>query len=123
MNKLLYIISLILILSSCTHKQEKLIKFTGETQGTYYAVTYLDKENRNLQTEIDTLLSNFDQSASMWVENSIISKVNRNEPGLEVDEIFIILFKMSQEVYQNSDGAFDPTIGPLVNASRSTCCG
>ena len=114
-NLILFLI--IAFVASCSvPEQYHLIKFTGETQGTYYAVTYFDQDNRIFQMEIDALLYNFDLSASMWVPNSIISKINRNEEGVIPDAIFIRLFKQSKEVYHISNGAFDPTIGPLVNA-------
>ena len=116
MNKFLYIITLVLLLGSCNYKQKTPVRFTGETQGTYYVVTYFDKKNRNFQVEIDTLLRNFDLSASMWVTNSTISKINRNEKGVIPDSIFLHLFKLSKKIYEMSAGSFDPTIGPLVNA-------
>jgi thiamine biosynthesis lipoprotein len=112
----LIIFSLIFLFSCKPHREAKLIKFAGEAQGTYYAVTYFDAKGRNFQNDIDSLLKDFDQTASMWVENSIISKINRNEPDVVVDEVFTALFEMSKDVYVKSEGAFDPTIGPLVNA-------
>lgn len=115
LNTFTILLSIIFIYSCNLNKKEVLVKFRGEAQGTYYAVTYYDQDGRNLQNQIDSLLKDFDFTASMWVENSIISKVNRNEPGIEVDEIFTALFNKSKKVYKSSDGAFDPTIGPLVN--------
>jgi len=112
----LIILSLIFLFSCKPHREVKLIKFAGEAQGTYYAVTYYDAQGRNLQKDIENLLQKFDLVASMWVENSIISKINRNEPDVVVGEVFTTLFEMSKDVYVKSDGAFDPTIGPLVNA-------
>lgn len=105
-----------IILSCSSPKTSKLIKFNGQTQGTYYAVTYYDIDGRNLQNEIEDLLKDFDQTASMWVETSIISKINRNNSRVEINQDFTELFNLSNEVYQKSEGAFDPTIGPLVNA-------
>ena len=117
MKSLIYLIILIFVFTSCVEQKGKtLIKFSGETQGTYYVVTYYDDINRNFQEEIELLLKDFDLVASMWVENSIISKVNRNEAEVEVGEIFSTLFEMSKDVNIKSGGAFDPTIGPLVNA-------
>jgi thiamine biosynthesis lipoprotein len=115
-NPLLVLITILILFVSCNDQKVYLHKFNGEAQGTYYAVTYFDKENRNLQTEIKNLLNDFDQTASMWVPNSIISAINRNEMGIEPDEIFIQLFNQSKEIHQISGGAFDPTVGPLVNA-------
>lgn len=105
------------LLLSCTNiPSGKAIKFNGETQGTYYVVTYYDTQGRNLQKDIENLLHEFDFVASMWVENSIISKINRNKPNVVVGKDFATLFEMSKNVYKKSGGAFDPTIGPLVNA-------
>jgi thiamine biosynthesis lipoprotein len=93
-----------------------MIKLTGQTQGTYYAITYFDKDARNFQPEVDSMLNDFDQSVSLWVPNSVISKINNEEGVVEPDEIFKTLFTMSKKVYTQSGGTFDPTVGPLVNA-------
>jgi thiamine biosynthesis lipoprotein len=62
------------------------------------------------------MLNDFDQSVSLWVPNSVISKINNEEGVVEPDEIFKTLFTMSKKVYTQSGGTFDPTVGPLVNA-------
>jgi thiamine biosynthesis lipoprotein len=91
------------------------VQFRGQAQGTYYAVTYYDSEQRNFQRAVDSLLREFDLTGSMWVENSIISRINRNEAEVDPDAIFIELFNRSKQVHEKSGGAFDPTVGPLVN--------
>jgi len=111
----LIIFSLIFLFSCQPHKEVKLIKFTGEAQGTYYAVTYYDELGINFQSEIDSLLEIFDQSVSVWVPNSIISKINRNEGSVIPDFYFTEVFNLSKEIFQHTNGAFDPTVGPLVN--------
>jgi thiamine biosynthesis lipoprotein len=93
-----------------------MVKFTGETQGTYYAITYFDNDARNFQSQIDSILKVFDKSVSLWEPNSVISQINNENEFVEPDEIFIALFKMSEDVYKKSGGSFDPTVGPLVNA-------
>ena len=112
----LILFSLIFFFSCNPHREAKLIKFTGEAQGTYYAVTYYDELGINFKSEIDSLLEIFDQSVSIWVPNSIISKINRNDSSVNPDYYFTEIFNLSKEVYDKSDGAFDPTVGPLVNA-------
>jgi len=91
------------------------VYFQGEAQGTYYTVTYFDREGRNFQHEVDSILKAFDQSVSMWVPNSIISSINNNE-DVEVDAWFREIFTMAKKVCSETNGAFDMTIGPLVNA-------
>lgn len=110
------LIDFFLLISCINENIIPVIKFTGEAQGTYYAVTYFDTNGRNFQSEIDSLLNAFDQSVSVWVPNSVISKVNRNDTLVELDFYFTDIFNLSKEIHSNTTGAFDPTVGPLVNA-------
>ncbi len=110
-------LSLFLLLSiffSCNRYKE--VYFIGEAQGTFYTVTYFDKDGRYFQTEIDSILYDFDQSVSLWMPSSLISRINENDISVEADEVIRKLFDMSIEVSEKSDGYFDFTIGPLVNA-------
>jgi thiamine biosynthesis lipoprotein len=105
-----------LFVSCNTYQNHVKVHFSGEAQGTYYAITYYEKDGKNYQKEIDSLLKTFDMSVSLWVPNSIISRVNNNDTSVIPDEHFILIFLLSQEVSKKTDGAFDITIGPLVNA-------
>lgn len=105
----------LLLLISCTRKPQKTI-ITGEAQGTYYQVTYIDDSNRNFSKEIDSLLRTLDHSVSLWDDSSIISRINRNEKGVKLDSIFRVIFTKSMEVAKRTEGAFNPCVGPLVKA-------
>lgn len=96
--------------------QQNKVTFTGEAQGTYYAVTYYDIEGRNFQTQVDSLLRAFDQSVSLWEPKSVISRINKGDTTVVPDETFKYNFLLSKEVSANTDGAFDFTIAPLVTA-------
>lgn len=87
----------------------------GEAQGSYYAITYYDEQGRNFQQEIDSIFHAVDVSVNLWVDTSVISKVNRNEE-VKLDSIFIDNFRIAQEAALLSDGYFDPTISPIVAA-------
>jgi FAD:protein FMN transferase len=102
-------------LFGCNTKQNK-ISFAGEAQGTYYAITYYDAENRNLQSEADSLLAAFDQSVSLWVAQSIISRVNQGDTTVALDDIFRYNFELSIEMARLTNGYFDFTVSPLVEA-------
>jgi len=116
MKKSLPLIIIILVITSCTPRQiYKKVNFSGMAQGTYYTVTYFDHLDRNFQPQIDSLLDDFDMSVSMWQPESVISKVNRGE-DISCDEIFINTYLLAREVAEASGGAFDYTVGPLVNA-------
>ena len=91
------------------------MSFDGFTQGTTYHIAYYDDKQRDFQDEIEVILKNFDNSVSTYNPNSIITKVNKNIP-VKLDTYFITCFKKAKEVWKNTDGAFDPTVYPLVNA-------
>ena len=55
-------------------------------------------------------------SLSIYQPNSVISRFNRNVPGTKADSKFVAIFNKSHEVYQRTGGAFDITVGPIVNA-------
>jgi thiamine biosynthesis lipoprotein len=103
--------------SSCERYQAPhKISFAGEAQGTYYAITYYDAQNRNLKTQTDSLLKAFDQSVSLWVPQSIISRVNQGDSLVNLDEIFIHNFNLSKQIAEQTYGYFDFTVSPLVEA-------
>ncbi|MCR4765061.1 MAG: FAD:protein FMN transferase [Bacteroidaceae bacterium] len=94
--------------SSVTYRNEKGLIF-----GTLYSITY--ENNESLKLEIDETLDRFDASLSMFNENSIISRINRNE-DVTVDSLFAKVFKLSMQTSEATDGCFDITVAPLVNA-------
>lgn len=90
-------------------------KITGFTQGTTYHITYQDRPDRELRNEIESLLHEFDLSLSTYIPESVISKVNRNEK-VEIDKYFKTVFNKGKEIYSKTNGAFDMTVAPVVNA-------
>ena len=104
----------LVLLAACGQQPEKII-LQGFAQGSYYAITYYDEEGREFQHEVDSIFHAVDMSVNLWVDSSVICKVNRNEEVV-LDQIFMDNFNMSQKVAQLSGGYFDPTISPLVAA-------
>lgn len=109
---------LFLLLFFCfiTQAQTEPIKIEGNAQGTRYHISYFDSLNRGFQPEIEKLLQDFDKSVSTYLPTSIISKINSNQKNVKVDKYFIACFNKAKEVWKNTNGAFDPTVYPLVNA-------
>jgi thiamine biosynthesis lipoprotein len=68
-----------------------------------------------LKSDAERILHEFDMSLSLYVDSSILSRVNRNE-DVAVDTFFSEAFRKSVEIANLTDGAFDITVGPLVNA-------
>lgn len=107
----------ILMLLSCNRTDElKEVKLGGMAQGTYYAITYYDKEGRNFQSEIDSFFVAFDRSASWYLDESVISRFNNNDTSAIADEAFTYVFNKAQEISAITNGAFDITTLPLTNA-------
>lgn len=85
----------------------------GHVFGTYYNIKYQASEDLHLA--IQEHLLRVDSSLSMFNPHSTISKINRNE-AVELDSLFINVYTTSQQISKLSDGAFDITVAPLVNA-------
>jgi thiamine biosynthesis lipoprotein len=88
----------------------------GKTQGTYYSIVYQQPEGKDLQDKIENALHSFDLSLSTYNPNSIISKINQNNDSVRTDSLFEAMYKMARSVSEHTNGAFDITVGPLVNA-------
>jgi len=112
-QRFLVILSVIILLSSCK-QQADYTQLLGFTQGTTYNIIYDSPDH--YRAEIDSLLAEFDTSLSSYNQASIISRINRNEEEVQVDEFFKTVFNTSQEISKLSDGAFDITVGPIVRA-------
>ncbi len=85
----------------------------GKIFGTYYKITYQSEQDHH--DAIVARLKALDNSLSMFNKESIISRINRNEEVLTNDD-FEHMFEVAEHVSTLSNGAFDITVGPLVNA-------
>ena len=101
-----------IVAASCSRKAEY-IKYSGPTQGTMFNITYCSDANYN--AEIDSLLQAFCRSLSNYDSTSLISRINRNETD-SLDALAEEFFRVSKEVWANTDGYFDVTVAPIVNA-------
>ena len=85
---------------------------TGQIFGTTYHITY--QSNKDLHRDILQRLQLVDQTFSTFNDESIISKINRNEP-VKLNQMFIEVFDLAKTVSKDTHGAFDITVAPLVN--------
>lgn len=114
MRRTAFFFAIMLLMASCTQQPRKM-HFEGFVQGSYYAITYFDAQGRDFQKAFDSLFLAVDRSVNLWVDSSVICKVNRNE-DVVLDDIFIDNFSISKKAATLSKGCFDPTIAPLVSA-------
>jgi thiamine biosynthesis lipoprotein len=108
----------ILFLFGCSNKPD-IIEITGSKMGTTYSVKVVADQlpPDDLSQQIDRLLSKVDNSMSTYKDESEISRFNRLSVGetIEISSEFAEVIRISQSVWHQSNGAFDPTIGPLVD--------
>ena len=94
----------------------EIYNFEGKTMGTYYSVQYVSNDEQDLQHSVDSILQFVNQSVSTYIPNSTISKVNQMGIGnIEVDSHFIENFVEAKQVYEKTNGSFNPAVMPLVN--------
>lgn len=116
----LALIGLAFFISSCSKPEPQLLSFQGQTMGTYYRVKYvLDNDltlTRNqLQTEIDKRLEMVNKQMSTYRPDSELSRFNQAEKSLPISASLQFVMQASLELFKSSNGAFDVTVGPLVN--------
>ncbi len=102
---------LVLGLFACQPKKEY-VRNEGLIFGTIYHITY--EASEDLSDTIQSTLNAFDWSMSTYKEQSVISKINRNESN-ETDVYFRTVFNAAKEITAATNGAFDMTVAPLVN--------
>ena len=88
-------------------------KDSGLIFGTVYNITY--QHATNLKPEIEAELRRFDGSLSPFNDTAVITRVNRGE-DIVTDSLFCTVFRRSMEISRETEGAFDITVAPLVNA-------
>ena len=113
MKNFLFLV-IVLIVFSCSKPIEN-TKITGNIFGTTYGIQYYTFSGENYQKQFDSLFAVVNQSMSTYIPDSDISKLNRNE-AFAVDNHFKRVFNTSKKIYSETNGAFDPTIGVVVNA-------
>jgi thiamine biosynthesis lipoprotein len=93
-----------------------MVKLEGRAQGTTYHISYYEKDSQSYKKSVDSLLKTIDSSLSTYLPASIISRINRNDPHIKADPHFRRVFERSMEVAAITNGMFDITVAPVVNA-------
>ncbi len=89
---------------------------TGVTMGVVpYSVKVVKEASDELKPQIDSLLTVFNNSLSTYVTTSEISTLNKNYELSYSTNFFYPILASAAKVFEETGGAFDPTVGPLVN--------
>ena len=112
------LLSLLLICISCSGDKKEKQVIEGQTMGTYYRVIlYGDKPAAEIKADIDKFLELFNNIFSTYIPESEISKVNNTKfDKIKISDSLHKAISVSLEIAHKSQGYFDPTVGPLVNA-------
>lgn len=109
----LIVLSGILIFFGCSEKKATYLEDRGSIFHTTFTIKY--KHTHSLEKEIEAKLAEFDSSLNPFKQTSTISKVNNNEQ-VQLDTFFINVINKAQEVSEATNGLFDITTAPLINA-------
>jgi thiamine biosynthesis lipoprotein len=107
-----FLVSLSLLFCACT-SQPAATHIEGNGIGAYYHITIADK-NDITKYQIDSIITELNNTASIFNPNSLVSKINRNETDT-LNAILKQLLEISCQVCEETGGAFDFTVGALVN--------
>ena len=96
--------------------KKELLLISGTTMGTTYTIKYLSPDDTNLKPKIDSILNEFNLSLSSYISFSELSRFNADTVFYFELPYFLPVLRASRGVYKATNGAFDPTVLPLVNA-------
>jgi thiamine biosynthesis lipoprotein len=116
---LLFFAAILLLVKLVRNQNPDLLmnEVSGLTMGTIaYNVKYKTLEPIDYKMQIDSVLKKFNQSLSTYIPESEISKLNKSGSLVFQDPVFYPVLLASKKVHLATKGAFDPTIGPLINA-------
>jgi thiamine biosynthesis lipoprotein len=118
---LAFFVVLLAHLTTACERAPELVYLEGNTMGTRYHVTVVDVpaqvDRAQLAVQIDEVLEAVNDSMSTYRSDSEINRVNRSATGewLAISENFSIVLAQALIVSRQSEGAYDTTVGPLVD--------
>lgn len=113
--------ALVIIGCSSGSKQSNITNLQGRTMGTTYHVSYIPVEgtpqSQQIQSQLDQLLATVNQQMSTYIDDSEISTFNRSPVGAwyDVSPATVEVVDLAIKVSHWSSGAYDITVGPLVD--------
>jgi len=115
---------IVFVTAGCTkkHLPAEIKSITGKTMGTTFSIKIVDDKKfsfdyKSLESEINEMLKEINRQMSTYIKDSEISQFNRYDSTgwFNISYDFASLINTALEVSSLSAGAFDITVGPLVN--------
>ncbi len=117
MIRKIFAVAILGFLISCKEEPKLHLNYNnGQAFGTTFSVQFIDKDELDFSQSYDSIIAIINQSMSTYIKDSDISRINRGDTTIQVDQHFKKVFATSKRIYKETNGAFDPTIGVLVNA-------
>ncbi|MDO4551707.1 MAG: FAD:protein FMN transferase [Planctomycetia bacterium] len=92
--------------------------FRGQTMGTTWKVVLVTDSSSIQDTDIQSVLDSVDQCMSTWKPDSELSRINATEDislDISLSPQLAKVLITAQEISKQTNGAYDITVGPLVN--------
>ncbi len=115
MKRILLLLTFVSLLG-CTSEADKFQVLEGLAFGTTYQIQYYGTNPHKIQKGIDSVIDAINKSASTYIRDSDISRINKGDSTIVVDDFFKKVFNLSDRIHKETEGYFDPTIGLLRNA-------
>lgn len=114
--KLLILLLACLLIYTVEEPVIKAFHLSGHAQGTTYNITYYAADSLFTLREADSVFNSLDSSLSLYKPYSLINAFNNSDSGIEIYFHLQQVVKRSLQVHASTQGAFDITVWPLVNA-------
>jgi len=120
--RIVFLIAILLTsLPACRNSNQDLVTINGLTMGTSYSIKIIPNKNeinkKSIQTNIEVILDDINQAMSTYINTSEVSLFNqsRESDWQTISEDLYQVIHHGYQVSSISNGAFDITVGPLVN--------
>lgn len=111
----------VFVLTGCNFfENEKVVGIDGQTMGTTFSMRWVDHNDdriNDIRNRAGKVLATVNQQMSTYIPNSELSTFNKLPAGseMEVSDALAAVVEQSLAISERSGGAFDVTVGPLVN--------
>ncbi|MGC4011488.1 MAG: FAD:protein FMN transferase [Pseudomonas sp.] len=112
---------IVLVLAALGGCGKSVEHFGGPTMGSSYTVQFVptgkSPDAAKLKAEVDAILVGLDEQFSTYRDDSVVSRFNALPAGacMAVPADMLTLWRYGEQLSQQSSGAFDLTVEPLMN--------
>lgn len=109
----------IFVIVGCQQARDEIRTVQGLTMGTSYSVKWVsaDEDIQKVHVSVEAVLKDINQSMSTYIKTSELSLLNQSEQTdwVPLSTGLYDVLRLSTAISEQTSGAFDVTVGPLVN--------